>query len=61
MLKFTDDALATKLGSIIRLGEVSSVNDDHTDNYFSEKRPRFPAIEEDCEMLYPLVGDYGTL
>ena len=26
MLKFTDDALATKLGSIIRLGEVSSVN-----------------------------------
>lgn len=26
MLKFTDDALAIKLGSIIRLGEVSSVN-----------------------------------
>ena len=48
-------------GGNLIAGEVSSVNDDHTDNYFSEKRPRFPAIEEDCEMLYPLVGDYGTL
>lgn len=39
-------------------GEVSSVNDDMTDNYFSEPTSRFPEIDEDEPALRPLVGDY---
>lgn len=33
------------------IGEVSSVNDDATDNYFLEPLPRFPEIVEDEEAL----------
>ncbi len=33
-------------GSVLA-GEVSSVNDDDTDNYFYESLPRYPGIEED--------------
>jgi D-lyxose ketol-isomerase len=44
--------------TILLLGEVSMVNDDLTDNFFLEKRGRFPAIEEDEEPLHLLVGDY---
>jgi D-lyxose ketol-isomerase len=40
------------------LGEVSMVNDDHTDNYFLEDRGRFPAIIEDEPPLHLVVGDY---
>ena len=40
------------------LGEVSMVNDDHTDNYFLEERGRFPAITEDEPPLHLLVSDY---
>jgi D-lyxose ketol-isomerase len=40
------------------VGEVSSVNDDHTDNRFYEQVGRFPTIEEDVPPLYLLVGDY---
>ena len=29
------------------IGEVSSINDDTTDNRFHEKVGRFPAVEED--------------
>jgi len=29
------------------IGEVSSVNDDASDNYFLEKLPRYPSVEED--------------
>lgn len=46
-------------------GEVSSVCDDRTDNYFLEKRDRFPAIEEDVPARFTLVHEYprpkGTL
>ncbi len=42
-------------------GSVDTESADHPDNYCAEKRPRVPASEEDCERLYPLVGDYGTL
>ncbi len=39
-------------------GEVSSVCDDKTDNYFLEKRERFPAIEENELSRYTLVNEY---
>ncbi len=45
--------------SRILVGEVSMVNDDHTDNRFYEPVGRFPTIEEDEPPLYLLVGDYG--
>jgi D-lyxose ketol-isomerase len=44
--------------STLLLGEVSMVNDDHCDNFFLEKRGRFPNIEEDEKPLHLLVGDY---
>ena len=43
---------------MVLAGEVSRVNDDHTDNRFLEKAGRFPAIEEDAPPLRLLVGDY---
>lgn len=39
-------------------GEVSSVCSDKTDNYFVEKRERFPAIEEDMPARYYLCHEY---
>ncbi len=45
----------------VLVGEVSSVNDDNTDNRFYEPVGRFPDIEEDEPPLYPLIGDYDTL
>lgn len=39
-------------------GEVSSVNDDKTDNFFFEKLPRFGEIEEDAPPLLPLCNEY---
>ena len=43
------------------VGEVSSVNDDRTDNYFETKRPRFVPVEEDCAITVPLCNEYETL
>jgi len=40
------------------LGEVSSVNNDHTDNVFLEPAGRFPEIAEDEEPLHLEVRDY---
>lgn len=45
-------------GSRVLVGEVSLVNDDHTDNRFLEPIGRFPDIEEDVPPLYLLVNDY---
>ena len=45
-------------GSCI-VGEVSSVNDDATDNRFLEAVGRFPAIEEDTTPQRLLCTDYG--
>lgn len=45
----------------ILVGEVSKINDDNTDNFFLEDIKRFPAVEEDEDILYPLVNDYATL
>ena len=40
------------------IGEVSSINDDVTDNYFFEPTARFPNIEEDEDPYRLLVPDY---
>jgi hypothetical protein len=42
----------------VLVGEVSTVNDDSSDNCFYETVGRFPVIEEDEEPLYLLVSDY---
>ncbi|MDR2552109.1 MAG: D-lyxose/D-mannose family sugar isomerase [Treponema sp.] len=41
------------------IGEVSSVNDDKTDNYFAEPVSRFADIEEDEKPLRLLCNGYG--
>jgi len=43
----------------VLIGEVSTVNDDETDNVFAEPVSRFAAIEEDEEPLRLLVSDYS--
>jgi D-lyxose ketol-isomerase len=45
-------------GGPVLCGEVSLVNDDHTDNRFHDPIGRFPAIEEDEPPLHLLVNDY---
>jgi D-lyxose ketol-isomerase len=45
-------------GGRVLVGEVSMVNDDHTDNRFNPPIGRFPTIEEDEEPLYLLCNDY---
>ena len=40
------------------VGEVSSVNDDNTDNCFAEKRERFQLITEDAAANRLIVNDY---
>ncbi len=48
----------TARGGPVLAGEVSSVNDDHSDNVFLEQLGRFPVIEEDEAPYRLLVGDY---
>ena len=43
------------------IGEVSSINDDRTDNYFEIPRPRFIPVEEDCPVTTLLCNEYGRL
>ena len=45
-------------GGPVLIGEVSKVNDDNVDNRFYEPVGRFPAIEEDEPILYPLFNEY---
>lgn len=42
----------------VLVGEISSVNDDNTDNCFLEKIDRFPEIVEDEFPVHLLVSDY---
>lgn len=42
------------------VGEVSSLNDDSTDNLFAEPLPRYPAIEEDEAPLRLLCTEYPS-
>jgi len=44
----------------ILVGEVSSINDDKTDNYFIDDIGRFPTIDEDEKPLHLLVSDYSN-
>ncbi|NJN80831.1 MAG: D-lyxose/D-mannose family sugar isomerase [Caldilineaceae bacterium] len=46
-------------GARVLVGEVSTVNDDASDNRFLDGVGRFPTIDEDEEPLYLLVGDYA--
>jgi D-lyxose ketol-isomerase len=43
------------------IGEVSSRNDDDTDNYFKDPLPRYPEIDEDEAPLRVLCNEYPTL
>ncbi len=45
-------------GGDVLIGEVSTVNDDLTDNIFADPIGRFSEIEEDCEPTHLLVSDY---
>jgi D-lyxose ketol-isomerase len=45
-------------GGDVLIGEVSTVNDDETDNVFREPLGRFPKVEEDVAPLHLLVSDY---
>jgi D-lyxose ketol-isomerase len=47
-------------GADVLIGEVSTVNDDETDNWFRDPIGRFSAIEEDAEPLRLLVSDYRS-
>lgn len=45
----------------VLVGEVSSVNDDHSDNHFYTEAGRFPEIEEDTASTLLLTGDYKLI
>ena len=45
-------------GGDVLIGEVSTVNDDETDNIFREPIGRFANIEEDADPKHLLVSDY---
>lgn len=45
-------------GGDVLIGEVSTVNDDETDNIFREPIGRFAEVEEDVEPRHLLVSDY---
>ncbi|MEM8555907.1 MAG: D-lyxose/D-mannose family sugar isomerase [Pseudomonadota bacterium] len=47
-------------GGDVLIGEVSTVNDDETDNIFREPIGRFSTIEEDEPPMHLLVSDYAT-
>lgn len=47
-------------GGDVLIGEVSTVNDDETDNVFRDPIGRFAAIEEDTAPLHLLVSDYRS-
>jgi D-lyxose ketol-isomerase len=48
-------------GGDVFIGEVSTVNDDNTDNLFEDARiSRFSGIEEDEDPWHLLVSDYKT-
>ena len=48
-------------GADCLIGEVSTVNDDRTDNVFEDPIGRFSSIEEDEPPLRLLVSDYNDL
>lgn len=47
-------------GGDVLIGEVSTVNDDLTDNVFQKPIGRFSKIEEDVDPVHLLVSDYDN-
>jgi D-lyxose ketol-isomerase len=47
-------------GGEVLIGEVSTVNDDETDNVFRDPIGRFSRIEEDVPATHLLVSDYAA-
>ena len=47
-------------GGDVLIGEVSTVNDDETDNIFRDPIGRFADIEEDVDPTHLLVSDYAN-
>ena len=47
-------------GGDVLIGEVSTVNDDVTDNIFREPIGRFSTIDEDEDPTHLLVSDYDS-
>ena len=47
-------------GGDVLIGEVSTVNDDETDNIFRETIGRFSQVDEDVEPTHLLVSDYAA-
>lgn len=47
-------------GGDVLIGEVSTVNDDETDNLFREEIGRFAEIDEDVDPTHLLVSDYAA-
>lgn len=59
---FQYHALSVEKGTgRLLMGEVSVVNDDNSDNRFYQKTGRFPEIEEDEAVLYPLCNEYDKV
>jgi len=48
-------------GGDVLIGEVSTVNDDESDNWFRDPLGRFAEIEEDVAPMHLLVSDYARL
>ena len=46
-------------GGDVLIGEVSTVNDDETDNIFRDRIGRFAQVEEDVAPMHLLVSDYA--
>ncbi|MHA6266258.1 D-lyxose/D-mannose family sugar isomerase [Aliiroseovarius sp. CAU 1755] len=47
-------------GGDVLIGEVSTVNDDETDNIFRDPIGRFAQVDEDVPPTHLLVSDYAT-
>ncbi len=47
-------------GGDVLIGEVSTVNDDRTDNIFEMDIARFATVDEDEAPVHLLVSDYGS-
>ena len=47
-------------GEDVLIGEVSTVNDDRTDNVFRDPIGRFASIDEDVQPSHLLVSDYDS-
>ena len=62
LLPYMAHVFGPKVGTgDVVIGEVSKVNDDHTDNYFLEPVARFADIEEDEAPCRVLCNEYGNV